>query len=466
MPKPNLDQIKTIVVVMMENRSFDHMLGYLALEEGWQNVDGVKPNDPTWIARTTNKYKEQSYAPFVQQNVTGKMAGDPPHEWTDIARQMGHRDANGKFPMNGFVENYANASEKPRISRKPPVLGYFTGKQVPVTDRLARNFAVCDHWFSSLPAGTQANRLMSMAGYSLIAHNILPLPNHRLVYDWLDERHVRWRVYHEGMPFFAMMPNQIGRILTSGNFRPLEKLWSDVDDESPDQFPEVIFVEPSYTDSPHVGLTRDDHAPSSIVGGQQFLNEVYRSIRVNPNWEGTVMIITYDEHGGFFDHASPPSVITPAPESEHSNPSFSTLGIRVPAIVVSPFVSAGRVYDKHLDHTSILRFLGEKFGQRNGKPPGYSQEVDARQVNSVYEVLDLEKPRLENFVTAFPSIDAYLNQTVPPAGYLPGNSKPPTILAEAFKFGLDSIRKHPAYDSGYYDDLLSAFPPDPTTHLA
>ena len=88
MPASNLDQIKTIVVVMMENRSFDHMLGYLGLEKAWENIDGVKPNDPTWIARTTNKYKGQSYAPFVQKNVTGKMAGDPPHEWPDIARQI------------------------------------------------------------------------------------------------------------------------------------------------------------------------------------------------------------------------------------------------------------------------------------------------------------------------------------------------------------------------------------------
>ena len=72
MAAPNLDQIKTIVVVMMENRSFDHMLGYLALEKGWENVDGVKPNDPTWIARTTNKYKGQSYAPFEQNSCSSR----------------------------------------------------------------------------------------------------------------------------------------------------------------------------------------------------------------------------------------------------------------------------------------------------------------------------------------------------------------------------------------------------------
>ena len=159
-------------------------------------------------------------------------------------------------------------------------------------------------------------------------------------------------------------------------------------------------------------------------------------------------------------------MITPPPDGEHTNPGFNSLGIRVPAIVVSPFVSAGCFCDKQLDHTSILRFLGEKFGQRNGKPPGYSPEVDTRDVNSVYNVLDLQQGRLENFVTAFPLDDDYLNQATPPAGYLPGTSKPPTPLAEAFKFGLDSIRRHSAYNGVYYDDLLSAFPADPVTHLA
>ena len=238
MPSPNLDLITTIVVVMMENRSFDHMLGYLSLKKGWETIEGVKPGDPDWIRRTTNTFAGQSYAPFEQKDVIHKMAGDPPHEWTDIARQMGNADANGIFPMNGFVANYATALEKPPISHNPPppVMGFFNGGNVPVTDRLAANFAVCDHWFSSLPAGTQANRLMSMAGYSLIAHNTFPLPNHSLVYDWLDEREINWRVYHEGLPFFAMMPNQISRILASGRFRPLATLWDDANTKAPMSF--------------------------------------------------------------------------------------------------------------------------------------------------------------------------------------------------------------------------------------
>lgn len=262
-----------------------------------------------------------------------------------------------------------------------------------------------------------------------------------------------------------MMPNQILRILTSGRFRPLATLWDDVSNESPDEFPEVIFVEPWYTDGPHHNLSRDDHAPSSVVGGQQFVNEVYRSIRVNPNWAGTVMVLTYDQHGGFFDHVSPPRVVTNPPDNTHSNPGFSYLGVRVPALVISPFVSSGKVYNKRLDHTSILKFIGEKFGKRNGKVKGYSPLVDARDVYSLYDVLDLDTARAENAVAAFPLSYEYLDQPVAPAGYLPSSGVPPSILAQGFKFGLDTIRNHPNYNNGYFDDLLRDFAADPVIHL-
>jgi phospholipase C len=334
-------------------------------------------------------------------------------------------------------------------------MGYFTGEHLPVTDLLARNFAVCDHWFSALPAGTQANRLMAMAGYSRIAHNIQPLPTHDLVYDWLEKHNVRWRVYHEGLPFFSLMLNQLPRILLGKHFRPLAKLWDDVRNESPDEFPEVIFIEPWYTDGPHHSVSRDDHAPSAIVGGQQFLNEVYRAIRINPNWDGTVMIINYDEHGGFFDHVSPPAVRTDPPADTQDNHGFRTLGVRVPALVVSPFVSPGRVYDGQLDHTSVLRFLGEKFGE--GK--GYSEAVDTRDVRSVYEVLDLQAPRSKKPPAALPLGD-YLKQTPPPAGYVPG-TRPPSIIGEGFKRALDEIRISSENTTSKFDDLLQAFPADP-----
>ena len=213
-------------------------------------------------------------------------------------------------------------------------------------------------------------------------------PEQQLAYDWLTNKGVGWRVYHQGFfPFFSLMPRWDPQIVLSDRFRRFERLSIDYELEPNSTFPKVIFIEPKYTDSPHVGEGSDDHPPSSVLGGQHFLLDIYKALSSNPiRWRKTVMILTYDEHGGFFDHAQPLLIPTSAPN--HSYPDFISTGVRVPAIVVSPLVSAGSVYPKPLDHTSILRFLGDKFG--NGS---YSPEVDKRpMVGSVLDVLDLAMP--------------------------------------------------------------------------
>jgi phospholipase C len=275
----DLNRIKTIVVVMLENRSLDHLLGHLSLDLGrWANVDGLK-SDPAWLDKVSNAHNGQRFAPFHLRDPYHVIDADPPHERGPIALQMGV-PANGTFPMDGFVTNYAGAKGAKSLTTQnpPPVMGYFTAEEAPVTDFFVRNFAICDHWFSSLPAGTQPNRLMAMSGVSRIDVNQVPLPEQELAYDWLTRNGIRWRVYHEGMPFFAMMPKWIGDIVTEEHFRPLERLSLDVDDEPPGKFPQVIFIEPTYTDAPHIGFGTDDHAPSAIRDGQKFLLEVYRDM--------------------------------------------------------------------------------------------------------------------------------------------------------------------------------------------
>jgi phospholipase C len=270
----DLNLIKTIVVVMMENRSFDHLLGYLSLPPfNWPNIDGLQSTQD-WILKASSIYDGAAFPPFELTDPYDLMAADPPHERDNIAVQMG-TEANGAFPLNGFVSNYtaAKGANPVKPGDKIPVMGYFTAEDVPVTDFFAQNYAVCDHWFSALPAGTQPNRLMSMSGFSKIAVNQFPLPDQYLVYDWLSDNKIRWRVYHEGMPFFAMMLRWIPDLLVEEHFRPLKQLYDDVLNEPPDEFPQVIFVEPMYTDAPHIGPSSDDHAPSAVKGGQQFLLE-------------------------------------------------------------------------------------------------------------------------------------------------------------------------------------------------
>jgi len=455
----DLSKVKTIVVVMMENRSFDHLLGYLSLDAyGRKEVEGLR-DDPAWRDRIASVYQGSRFGPFQLTDPYDLMDADPPHERDQIAMQMG-TPTDGVFPMDGFVTNYAGAKGAALVTpvSQPPVMGYFTADQAPVTDFFAQNFAICDHWFSSLPAGTQANRLIAMSGFSNIDVNQFPLPNQELVFDWLKRNKVRWRVYHESLPFFAMMPRWIGDILISDNFRPLAELYDDVQNEPPDEFPQVIFIEPTYTDAPHVGLSRDDHAPSAIKGGQEFLLEAYRAMtRVPEIWSQTVMVVTYDEHGGFFDHVSPPAHRTDPPDDANYPRGFDTFGVRVPGFVISPFVKPKTTFKGLLDHTSILKFIGQKFG-----PDGrYSDLVDERNVVSVADVLN--QPVQDGPAPVVGSLVAYLARETENGGFVPGTA-PSAPIPKSFQIALDKIRVNPARPPGMYDDLLKNFPPQP--HLA
>lgn len=356
--------------------------------------------------------------------------------------------------MDGFVANYATAkgATTPKAGSNPPIMGYFTPDQVPVTDFFAREFLICDHWFSALPAGTQPNRLMAMSGYTRIDVNTVPLPEQHLVYDWLTERGIKWRVYHEELPFYTMMLTWAPRLLDGDLFRPLEKLSEDVANEPPDSFPKVIFIEPAYTDAPHFGVASDDHAPSAVKGGQEFLQEVYRDVTSDPDkWNGTVMIVTYDEHGGFFDHVSPPALRTAPPAGENYRP-FESLGVRVPAFIISPFVKQGSMFSERLDHTSILKFIGQLFDKHGN----YSPEVDARQVGDVADALNL--PEGGRDAPTIDSLEDYLAKEATPAGFMPG-SRPDSPLQHAFQRGLDEVRATPGQPTEKIAKLLAAFPP-------
>jgi len=450
----DLSLIKTVVVVMMENRSFDHLLGYLSLDpQNWQHVEGLS-SDAAWQDKVASVYAGSKYKPFLLTDPYDLMKADPPHERDQIATQMGTAVA-GVYPMNGFVTNYATAPGAGEVTpdSQPPVMGYFTPDRVPVTDFFAQNFAICDHWFSSLPAGTQANRLMAMSGYTNIEVNQFPLPKQELVYDWLTKKGVSWRVYHQGLPFFAMMTDWIGDILLGDRFRPLEQLYNDIENQPPGELPQVIFIEPTYTDAPHIGPASDDHAPSAVKGGQEFLLEAYRAIsRVPDVWNQLAMIVTYDEHGGFFDHVSPPALRTDPPPGAGYTRGFDTLGVRVPGFVISPFVRPTTVFNGVLDHTSILKFLGEKFG--NGS---YSDLVNNRAVGSVSAVFNQPAARP---APAIPSLVQYLARDPAEGGYIPGTA-PSAPIPKSFQIALDKIRRSPDDGKAKFADLLTAFPPHP-----
>jgi phospholipase C len=433
---PDLSQIKHLVVVMMENRSFDHMLGYLSLPPfNRAEVDGQSV-DPIWLQRFTNYDNGLALTPFHSTDPhTMPDDFDPPHERSNIAAQIDPRQ-DDSFPLNGFV-----SAIPPKVSTDPAVrklvMSYFGAVEAPVNDFFARYFTICDRWFCSLPAGTQPNRLMSMSGKSLIEVNQTPLPDQDLVYDWLNQQKVSWRVYHQEIPFFAMMPKWLPSILFSDTFRCFEDMESDLRDTPPDQLPQVIFVEPTYQDAPHTGTSTDDHAPAGISDGQEFLMQVYKAVTASRTfWQNALLIVDYDEHGGFFDHVPPPIIPTNPPDDAKWSVPFKSLGVRTPAFVISPFVKAGAVCHNLLDHTSVLKLLGEMFG--NGS---YSPEVDSRPVGSISHVLDFTNPIVP--APAPPPLDAYLQLRPPPPA---GVTIPPrnTQLQIAFSDVITSMKQHGA----------------------
>jgi len=386
-----LIDIETFVIVILENRSFDHMCGYLSLPDAGppMPVDGLQA-DPAWIDRYRNDDIDGTPRSLHRLPPTVQNIIDPPHEDDVIAMQIGTPTHGAAAPiLGGFVKSYATAKQQP--ADRSPVMGYYSKEAVPVFDFFARNFAICDRWFSPLPAGTQANRLMAMGGESHIHHNVsnpLEFPDQKLVYDWLEEipsertkaGPLRWCSYQwGGLPFFALMQRWWGRIMgglndfrQTGLFRHYEKFaehWNGDDDLIPD----VVFIEPKYTDDPTSPFRApcDDHCPTGITEGQKFLAHIYNTIISNKErWKSTMMIVTYDEHGGFFDHVPPPEVPTLA-----GGNGFKTTGVRIPAFVISPYVKPGSVFHDTVDTTSILHLLAERYTP--GEP--YSDAVQARQ---------------------------------------------------------------------------------------
>jgi phospholipase C len=398
-----LGDIEHIFLVMLENRSFDHMLGYLSLDEtsprlpvdgllsskAWRDSHAnIGDGKPFPVARLATKPKP-------------KKLGDPPHNKAWIAAQLDGAPAGpGPTGMGGFVQAYIDSRVKhvdkhgkpdprPKPKRPGDVMGYYDAELLPTFDFLARNYCVCDRWFASLPLGTQANRLMCMAGESTLVDNagLSTFPDQSLVYSWLDGK-VPWRVYTWGgfVPFFTLMKRYRGRIAKSmltgeGEFRRYSRLARHWADKKP--FPAVTFIEPEYSDGPGF-RANDDHPPTGVAGGQALVAEIYNTLISNPErWAKTLMIVTYDEHGGFFDHVPPPALPDKA-----GGVDFATTGPRVPALLVSPHVGKGQVYSEPLDHTSFLQLLADRFTA--GTP--YSARVARRQKSLTGRIADALGP--------------------------------------------------------------------------
>jgi phospholipase C len=345
------------------------MLGHLSYEDINPQVDGLKKP----INQYVNYYKGDAYTAFNMPYDT-MLPFDIPHEYNDVATQLALSQVTQKYTMTGFVEAYTKVTDvNPNPQTEP--MGFFNSTQVPITSFLARTFCTCYRWFASLPTSTQPNRTIAFTGNSSIyktGPQLIQIDDN--IFDWMNRAGVRWRVYHDGLSFFALYPKLTHYVL-GDQFRDYKYLYSDMLQESPDTAPQIIIVEPSYQDGPHIGADHpnDNHAPLAIGWGEDFLRRTYEAITANPNrWDNTVMVTYYDEHGGFYDHVPPPPV--PYKTTGDEAFQFNSLGPRIPGIIISPLVQPGSVCHSIFDHTSVLQFLAEKFTP--GSP--YSSAVDQR----------------------------------------------------------------------------------------
>jgi phospholipase C len=374
-----LDRVKTVVLLMFENRSFDHILGHLSFEKINTQIDGLHAP----LSNFNNIFEGDTYDAYAIEGDT-QLPFDLPHEYDEVAAQLSKSGVTGRFTMSGFVETYAKKTGSiPNVNCQP--MGFFKSAQDPISSFLASRFCVCDRWFAPLPTSTQPNRNMGFFGDTnnhFTKAGLIDMENS--IFDWMTTNNIRWRVYHDGLSFFILY-NKQWRHVFGNNFRRYEELAYDIMNEPEDVAPQVIIIEPSYQSAPHIGSDRpnDNHAPLAIGWGEEFLRNTYRALIANlKKWESTVMITYYDEHGGFYDHVPPPNISYQTKSDQPYN--FESLGVRVPAIIASPLVKPGSVCRSQFDHTSVLQFLSEKFSP--GKP--VSETVTRRHEQGIASITD------------------------------------------------------------------------------
>ncbi|MDP2307242.1 MAG: alkaline phosphatase family protein [Pseudomonadota bacterium] len=328
LPAPEAATIDTIVVLMMENRSFDHYLGALRLVDGRMDVDGLDAA----MSNPGSAGEEHPVAPTAVD-----CPADPGHSWAASHDQF-NEGAN-----DGFVRGYETRCEPDLVGE---VMGYLTRDQLPVTYALADAYTVCDAWFCSVMGPTWPNRFYGHAATSDGQKNndfpsggAFTFPT---VWNKLDEAGIAWRYYYTDVPYIGLF---------AGHFRNetaalLEEFLSDAERGA---LPPVVWIDPGFS-------YNDDHPPHHPGLGQEMIALVYDALSRSPQWGRCLLVVLYDEHGGFHDHVAPPTT-----DDDLAADGFDQMGFRVPTLLVGPYVRPG-VEHTTFDHTSWIKYVCERHG--------------------------------------------------------------------------------------------------------
>ncbi len=351
LPTPERSGIEHIVVVMMENRSFDHFLGWLPGANGQQA--GLVYFDLANVAHTT-----YPLAPDYQ----GCDHPDPDHSY-----QGGRIEYN-----NGACDGWLRAGSNDEYA-----IGYYTQNDLAFLGNAAPAWTTCDAYFSAILAGTYPNRIYQHAAQTdRLDNSILPFSRLPTIWDRLVDHSISARYYFSDFPFLALWGTKyLGICSGISNFYSACATGT---------LPHVSFVEPRFLGESQ-GISTDDHPHSDIRNGEAFLNSVYQAVTSSPNWKNTVLIINFDEWGGFFDHVPPTRA--PIPAADAALGSDGRRGFRVPAMVISPWSPRNTVAPGLYDHTSVLKMIEWRWSLR----PLTVRDANA---NNLAEVLDFAHPNL------------------------------------------------------------------------
>lgn len=371
-----LDAVDHIVVLMLENRSLDHMLGWLYADSG-----NVSPSGQPFEGLTgAQSCPDSAGTPVAAYRLTPTtpnlyfMPGADPGEGyvATNAQLWGSTTppAQGSTPsMQGFVTNYAQAIKDNNSKGwyvvpgtvEAMIMGCHTSDTLPVISALATGFAVCDHWFGSVPTMTMPNRAFACAGTSQgqldDRTKKFTVPS---IFGALGEKGVPWKIYGDTKAPLTKLdfPDTSGA--PAANFGLLTDFQADA---AAGALPAYAFLEPSWSSTGN-----SQHPNYDVALGEQLILDVYRALRDGPDWDTTLFVLTYDEHGGCYDHVPPPwGAVAPDESPGEFGFDFARFGPRVPTVLVSPLIPPGTVFrvppgSTPFDHTSLLATVEKRWG--------------------------------------------------------------------------------------------------------
>jgi phospholipase C len=380
----DVSSIEHVVVLCMENRSFDHYLGALSLPPvGRGDVDGLTA-PPQAIPGLDNQLVPAWQIDASDPPAIGPAFPDVPHGKDAMLANWN----NGR--CDGFLQTYqaAHAQNVPPLdplARTIP-MGYYTEKTLPVLYALAKQFTVCDRWFASTLSSTWPNRKYLHSGqrdgdddtqFFPGISGFQTTPIYGLLERSLDQKNraLTWKSYFSDLPFLAFWYG-FAATHALGNFATVETF---VDDCRENTLPSVSIVDPPFT-------LADDHPPHDPALGQKFIGLVVDALTNSRAWETSALLILYDECGGFFDHRAPPASGVPG----DVDPSY---GFRVPALIVSPYAKRGFASHTQYEHTSFIRSLKDLWALPLD-PAGTQFGVRWPHANAFWDAFDFSQPPL------------------------------------------------------------------------